>query len=106
LDPLRGEVWDARLPSVGEHPVVILTVNPLIARLSSVSVAVVTGTEGPDATHVLLGADAGLTKYPASFVNATDLHTISQARLRRRRGLLHPAELARVEEGIRLTLGL
>jgi mRNA interferase MazF len=106
LDPLRGEVWDARLTGVGEHPVVVLTVNPLISRLSSVTVAVVTGTEGPNSTHVPLGTDAGLTRYDVSFVNATDIQTVAQARLRRRRGLLHPAELARVEDAIRISLGL
>ena len=106
MDPLRGEVWDARLPSAGEHPVVVLTVNPLIGRLSSVTVAVVTGTEGPAVTHIPLGTDAGLTKYDVSYANATDLHTIAQPRLRRRRGLLHPAELARLGDAIRITLGL
>jgi mRNA interferase MazF len=106
VEPLRGEVWDARLPIVGEHPVAVLTINPLVTRLSSVTVAVITGTEGPAATHVALDASAGLTKYPESYVNATDLHTIAQASLRRRRRLLHPAELLRLEEAVRLVLGL
>lgn len=85
---------------------VVLTVNSLVSRLSSVTVAVVTGTEGPPTTHVPLGADAGLTRYEVSYVNATDIQTISQARLRRRRGLLHPAELALLEDAIRISLGL
>lgn len=47
---MRGEVWDAHFPTpVGDHPVVILTSSALISRLSSVTVALVTGTEGPDA---------------------------------------------------------
>ena len=85
---------------------VVLTINALGTRLSAVTVAVITGTEGPSATHVPFGADAGLTRYPISFANATDLHTIAQARLRQRRGLLHPAELSRLEAAVRLTLGL
>jgi mRNA interferase MazF len=94
------------MPSVGDHSVVVLTVNSLVGRLSSVTVAVVTGTEGPAATHLPLGADAGLTRYEVSYVNATDIQTVAQSRLRRRRGLLHPAELARLEDAIRIGLGL
>lgn len=106
MDPLRGEVWDVRLPVVGLHPAIILTVNLLIPRLSAVTVAVVTGTAGPPSTHISLDAHAGLTRYPESFVNATDLHTVSQARLGQRRGRLHPAELVRLEGAVRLYLGL
>jgi mRNA interferase MazF len=106
MDPVRGEVWDVRLPILGAHPAVVLTVNPLVPRLSGVTVAVVTGTEGPPTTHIPLGSDAGLTRYDVSYVNATDLHTIDKARLRRRRGLLHPGELHRLEEAIRTHLGL
>jgi mRNA interferase MazF len=104
--PLRGEVWDAHLPVVGSHPVVVLTVNPLLARLRSVTVSVVTGTEGPRVTHVELGRAAGLTKDPVSYANATDVHTVAQTRLTKRRGILHPAEMARLEDAVRTTLGL
>jgi len=104
--PLRGDVWDARLPFVGEHPVVVLSINPMIARLSSVTVSVITATEGPTVTHIPLGADAGLTRYPVNYANATDLHTTDKARLRRRRGRLHPAELVRLEDAVRTYLGL
>jgi len=106
LDPLRGEVWDAHIPAAGAHPVAVLTINPLIGRLSSVTVAVITGTEGPVVTHIAVGREAGLTKDDVSYVNATDIHTVGQARLARRRGVLHPAELARLEDAVRTTLGL
>ncbi|MGH3771151.1 MAG: type II toxin-antitoxin system PemK/MazF family toxin [Pseudonocardiaceae bacterium] len=106
LQPLRGEVWDARLPVVGRHPAVVLTVNPLIPRLGAVTVAVVTGTAGPSSTHVRLDADAGLTRYPESYVNATDLHTLSRTRLQQRRGRLAAGELAHLEDAVRLYLGL
>lgn len=104
--PLRGEVWQTRLPRLGEHPAVVLSINPMISRLSSVTVAVVTGTEGPAVTHVPVGSEAGLTSYDVSFVNATDLHTVARGSLRRRMGLLHPAEIARLEEAVRTYLGL
>ncbi|MER7764137.1 type II toxin-antitoxin system PemK/MazF family toxin [Streptomyces sp. NPDC097619] len=104
---LRGEVWGCALPQpLGPHPVVVLTVNRIAQPLSSVTVALITGTSGPRSTHVPVGPDSGLTKYAESYVNCTDLHTLSKARLRRRLGLLAPAELRKVEDGIRLVLGL
>lgn len=84
----------------------MLTINVLISRLSAVTVAVVTGTEGPRQTHIPLDREAGLTCYDVSYANATDLHTIDKPRLRRRRGRLHPRELAGLEEAVRLYLGL
>ncbi len=106
MEPLRGEVWDVRLPIVGEHPAVILTINAMIGRLSSVTVVVITGTAGPAPTHIPLDGEAGVTRYDVSHANATDLHTIDRSRLRRRRGRLHPAEMQHLESAIRTYLGL
>lgn len=106
MEPIRGEVWDARIPVAGMHPVVVLTTNAMIGRLSSVTVAVVTGTPGPSPTHIALDGEAGLTRYPISFVNATDLHTIARPALRRRRGRLHPAEQRRLDAAVVTYLGL
>jgi mRNA interferase MazF len=103
---MRGEIWEAHIPRAGTHPVVILTINALRPRLSSVTVAVVTGTQGPRSTHVPVGADAGLSKYVESYVNATDIHSIATASCRSRRGLLGRAELTAVEESIKTSLGL
>jgi mRNA interferase MazF len=50
--------------------------------------------------------DAGFMGYEVSYVNATDLHSIGKSRLRHRRGRLHPRELARLEEAVRIHLGL
>jgi mRNA interferase MazF len=106
VDPVRGEVWDARLPIVGNRPAVVLTVNPMILRLSSVTVVVVTGTEGPSTTHVVLGSEAGSTRYDVSYANAADVHTVDKTRLRRRRGRLDAAELRSLETAVRTYLGL
>jgi mRNA interferase MazF len=106
VEPLRGDVWDARLPRAGDHPVVVLTINVLIPRLSAVTVAVVTGTEGPAQTHIPVDSESGLTGYDVSYVNATDLHSVDKSRLRHRRGRLHPRELARLEEAVRVYRGL
>ncbi len=104
--PLRGEVWDARLARIGEHPVVIMTINRLRTRLLSVTVVLVTGTSGPRSTHIPLGPDAGVAKDAESYANATDLHTIPTAACRRRRGLLDGAELSAVEDALIVILGL
>jgi mRNA interferase MazF len=106
VEPLRGEVWNAHLPRVGDHRVVVLSVNALIRRLSAVTVAVITSTEGPLSTHVPIDRDAGLTGHDVSYINATDLHTVDKPRLHRRRGLLHPGEMDRLEDAVRLYLGL
>ncbi|GAA0539635.1 MULTISPECIES: type II toxin-antitoxin system PemK/MazF family toxin [Streptomyces] len=104
---LRGEVWGCVLPSpIGAHPVVILTVNRIAEPLSAVTVAVVTGTSGPAATHLPIGSECGVTKYDESYVNCTDLHTVDKSRLRRRLGLLDPVEMRQIEDRVRVILGL
>jgi mRNA interferase MazF len=104
--PMRGEVWACAVPQAGPHPVVILTVNRVAAPLSAITVALITGTAGPDVTHIQIGAESGLTKYPESYVNCSDLHTVDKPRLRRRLGRLAPVEMRSVEAAIRQILGL
>jgi mRNA interferase MazF len=106
VEPLRGEVWDAHVRGAGTHPFVILTVNPMIARLGAVTAALVTGTVGPRFTHIPLGTEAGLTEYAESYAKVTDLHTIPKPRLHHRRGRLAAAEIASLEQAIRTYLGL
>lgn len=103
---MRGEVWDTQLSQISAHPAVVLSVNALVQRLSSVTVAVITGTAGPPSTHVQVDSDAGLTGREVSYANATDLHTIPKARLRKRRGRLSPPELTKLEDAVRIYLGL
>lgn len=107
LGALRGEVWLATLAQpIGIHPVVVLAVNRIARPLSAVTVVLVTGTPGPAETCVAVGADSGLTRYDASSVDCTSLHTLDKPRLRRCTRRLAPAELARVEDIVRLVLGL
>lgn len=56
-------VWDVKFDDVGRHPAIVLSINPLNGRLGHVAVIAVTGTRGPEQTHVPLTADAGLTRY-------------------------------------------
>jgi len=45
-----------------------LTINLLIPRLSAVTVAIVTGTEGPSQTHIPVDPESGLTGYDVRYV--------------------------------------
>lgn len=105
-EPFRGEVWDVRFPAFGEHPAVVLSVNPLNLRLGHVAVIPITGTAGPELTQIPLTADAGLTRYDESYADITGLQPVARGRCLRRRGLLTLRELARLEDQIRTYLGL
>ncbi len=103
----RGELWNVQFPApVGSRPCVVLTRNALIDRLGAVTVAEVTGTEGPRSTHIALGSDTGLTGRPRSWVNVTGLHTVPKGKLRTHRGRLASAELAHVATAVRGYLDL
>ncbi len=104
--PFRGDVWDVALPRIGEHPAVAVTTNALRGRISSVTVVLITGSEGPAVTHIQLDSSAGLTRYPASYANVTDLHTVPVTRCRRFRGRLSDSEMGMVGEALALVLGL
>ncbi len=105
-EPLRGEVWDIAFPGFGEHPAVVLSVSPLNSRLGHVAVIPITGAAGAELTHIPLGADAGLTRYDQSYADITGLQPVARGRCRRRRGLLAPGELARLDDQMRTYLGL
>jgi mRNA interferase MazF len=106
LAPMRGELWLCVVPMAGPHPGVVLTVSRIAGPLSSVTVALVTGTSGPDVTHVRIGPEAGATKYDESYVNCTDLHSLDKPRLRRPLGRLAAVEMRSVESAVRAILGL
>ncbi|MQY35698.1 hypothetical protein SRB17_36860 [Streptomyces sp. RB17] len=56
---MRGEAWACAFPQpVGPHPVVVLAVNRIAEPLSSVVVALITGTAGPFVTHIPVGPDS------------------------------------------------
>ena len=71
-----------------------------------VAVVLITGSPGPSTTHVGLGPSAGLTRYPASYANVTDVHTVPVARCRTFRGRLAPDEMELLEDSLALALGL
>ena len=91
---------------MGSRPCLVLTTNTLITRLGSVTVAELTGTEGPASTHIEVASEVGLTGRARSWVNVTGLHTVPKGKLRHQRGRLAPVELDRVAEAVRLVLEL
>jgi mRNA interferase MazF len=105
-EPLRGEVWDVNFPGFGLHPSVVMSVNTANSHLGHVAVIPITGTPGPDGTHVALAREAGLTRYSESYADVTALQPVARSRFRRRRGLTHRAELEQVEQRLRVYLGL
>lgn len=105
-EPFRGEVWDVDFDDFGMHPAVVLSINPLNARLGHVAVIPVTGTSGPEQTHVPLMADAGLTRYEVSYADVTALQPVARNRLLRRRGLLGRGELDRLARQVAVYLGI
>lgn len=95
-----------RFPAFGEHPAVVLSVSPLNVRLGHGAVIPITGTPGPASTHVALTADVDLTGHDDAFADITGLQPAELGRFRQRRGLLVPADLAHLEERLRVYLGL
>ncbi|OPF80513.1 hypothetical protein VT50_0212685 [Streptomyces antioxidans] len=61
---------------------------------------------GPVFTHVPIGPDCGVTTYNKSYVNRTGLPIVDEPRLRRRLSLTAPSEMRRVQECVRVILGL
>ncbi len=105
-EPFRGEVWDVDFDDFGRHPAIVLSINPLNTRLGHVAVIPVTGTRGPEQTHIPLTADAGLTRYDESYVDITALQPVTRSRLLRRRGLLTRGKIDRLGRQTTIYLGL
>lgn len=105
-EPFRGEVWDVDFPDFGEHPALVLSINPLNTRLGHVAVVPLTGTRGPEQTHVTLTPETGLTRYDESYADVTALQPVARSALLRRRGLLTRAELDRVGSQLCTYFGL
>lgn len=110
----RGEVWWASLPAPTgsgpgyRRPVLVVQSNPFNeSRIATVVVAVITSNvalaEAPG--NVRLGkSDAGLRK--PSVVNISQLITLDRALLAQRVKAVSATVMGRVDEGLRLVLGI
>ena len=110
----RGEVWWASLPEPTRsgpgyrRPVLVIQSNPFNqSRISTVVVAVVTSNlalgEAPGNVR-LAKSDAGLPR--ASVINVSQILTIDRTLLTARVKSLPGRVMHRVDEGLRLVLGL
>ncbi len=100
----RGELWDADIPGVGRHPVVIATRDTAIPLLSSVVCVLVTSSFHGHVAEVAVGPDEGLDRPSAA--NCDNLFTLPKRVLTRRRGTLGTAKLAELDGALMVALGL
>ncbi len=100
----RGDIWDATIPGVGVHPVVIVTRDTAIPILSSLVCVLVTSTYHHHVAEVSLGPDQGLDHECAA--NCDNVFTLPVKVLTRRRGRLAPIKLAQLDAALAIALGL
>jgi mRNA interferase MazF len=107
MEILRGGLYYAHLPGVGDKPVLVVSWNALNLGLRSPVVCRVTRTERERAipTYVYLSAgEGGLAE--DSYVLCHELTTIRAEDLRREIGMLPVPLMRRVELALRRTLDL
>jgi mRNA interferase MazF len=100
----RGAVYEADVPGVGQHPVVIVSREQAIPVLPSVVAAIVTSTIRGHPAEVALGAEQGLDH--ESVANCDSIHTIPKGAFHTHRGSLGPTEMRRLDMALRIALAL
>lgn len=98
----RGEIWFAATPG-GDRPVLVLTRDPVAAKIGSVVVAALTRTvRGLVSELSLTPADGVPTDCVVNFDN---LHTIPKDTLRRRVAILPPSKMAEACRALQAATG-
>lgn len=100
----RGEVWEADIPGVGRHPVVIVTRDSALPLLSSIVCVLVTSSFRGHVAEVEVGVAEGLDRTSAA--NCDNVFTLPKRVLTRRRGMLGPVKLAELDRALLVALGL
>jgi mRNA interferase MazF len=110
----RGEIWWGSLPTPDgsgpglRRPIVIVQSNPFNeSQIATVIVAIITSNLGLAQARGnvrLSRSHSGLSR--PSVVNVSQLITVDKRRLTERVTTLSPQVMSRVDEGIRLVLGL
>lgn len=111
-DPVRGEVWYARLDPIvgheqgGERPCLIISDDRFNHSHAGLAVVVpITRTERGLGSHVRIDPpEGGLTD--VSFIKCEDIRSISKLRLWSKWGKVAPRTLAEVEDRMRILLNL
>jgi mRNA-degrading endonuclease toxin of MazEF toxin-antitoxin module len=99
----RGELWEAETPA-GRREVVIVSRDSTIALRAEVTVALVGASPREHVAEVELTAADGADEVSAA--NADVLVTLAKRRLVRRLGALGPRSVERLDEALRVSLGL
>ncbi len=99
----RGEIWFAATPG-GDRPVLVLTRDPVAARIGAVVVAALMRTRRELVSELVLTArrDGVPTDCVVNFDN---VHTIPRSAFRRRIASLSPARMAEGCRALRDALG-
>ena len=100
----RGEVWEADIPGVGRHPVVVATRDSALPLLGSVVCVLVASRFRGHVAEIELGPDEGLDHRSAA--NCDNLFTLPRRILVRRRGRLGSAKLQELDGALMVALGL
>ena len=100
----RGEIFllDFARPDKRRH-VLILSRQPLIDSLHSVTVAAITSTLRGSPTEVALGPEEGLKR--ESCVNLCNIFTVPKERLRRFVGFVRPERMREVCRALAIATG-
>lgn len=101
--PRRGEVWYADVVGGKRRPVLVLTRDPMGARLKSVICAPITSKVRGISTEVPLGESAGLVH--ASVANCDNLFLLGRGHLIRRLGAVRDDEMAVVCTAVARAIG-
>jgi mRNA interferase MazF len=100
----RGDIWDADIPGVGIHPLVVVTRDTAIPVLSSLVCVLVTSSFHGHVAEVSIGEQQGLDHDSAA--NCDNLFTLPRRVLTRRRGRLDATKLAELDAALTIALGL
>jgi mRNA interferase MazF len=100
----RGDVWDADIPGVGVHPVVVVTRDAAIPMLSTLVCVLITSSFHGHVAEVSVGRPHGLDHDSAA--NCDSVFTLPVRVLTRRRGRLDTTKLSELDAALTIALGL
>lgn len=100
----RSELWLVELPEVGRHPSVVVSRQASIPVRTNVTMVLVTTTIRGGPAEVSLDTELGLD-HP-SVANCDEIYTIPKPALIRRLGELRVEDTARIDQALRVSLGL
>lgn len=105
---LRGSVWFAEIPDIGDKPVVVVSGDSINIALENVVVARVTSIERgrtlPTFVELEAGEVAGLPQ--RSFIICHDLFTLPKACFGRHLGDLEPYKVFQLEQALKVTFAM